>query len=70
MTVNPQYQNEYNDALNRVADTIHHLNDYFHNLQHANDKTQYVSSDELHMLQLVQDNLIQYEHASQNYFLH
>jgi hypothetical protein len=70
MTIDPRYQDEYNDSLSRAEDTIQHLYDYFHNLHHAQDKTQYVRSDEERMLQVVHDVLQQYERSSQRYFQH
>lgn len=69
MTINPQYENEYNDALRHATDLAQQLNDYFHNLVRCSDKTQYVRGDEDHMLKVAKDTLERYHHASQNYFI-
>jgi hypothetical protein len=70
MTINPQYQNEYNNALQHLADMTQHFNDYLHNLEHNEQRIlDYIDADEQHMIQQYQDCLQRYHQASQHYFI-
>jgi hypothetical protein len=69
MMLNPEYEQEYNEALKAAAKATRELNAYLDSLEQDDDgRTHYPKQEEGHLLDQEREAIDRYHAASKNYF--
>jgi hypothetical protein len=69
MTLNPEYEQEYNEALKAAAKATRELNVYLDSLEENDgDHTHYLTQEEGRLLDQERQAIDRYHTASKNYF--
>lgn len=68
MTLNTEYEQEYNEALKAAATATRELNVYLDSLEQDDEHTHYLTREEGRLLEQEHKALERYHTASKNYF--
>lgn len=68
MTLNTEYEQEYNEALKAAAKATRELNAYLDSLEQDDKRTHYLTQEEGRLLEQEHEALERYHTASKNYF--